>query len=245
MCIRYTALHSRWYQQCESGYHSFLECVCTHGFFKSANECHQSILLPWRDLSQLNEAQRTPYSRTALPQRERWANTELSEEAATESSLFDFVNQWKAYGEQISAGLAEWGNPEVFAEDEIKSWRDIRASHRVKVAQPSLSVCQLDTTLPQVEELVLTRWVGRPYMMPEARQTHKCHISCYLSKRRSLPPVTQSHLMFLKWTQSMTEVTLRFLNMMSDFTADVQCELFIDLALCFKLLWEHLLFVLC
>lgn len=42
----------------------------------------------------------------------------LSEEAAAESSLFDFVNQWKAYGKQISAGLTD---PEVLAVDEMKS----------------------------------------------------------------------------------------------------------------------------
>lgn len=54
--------------------------------------------LPLRDLSQSAEAQRTPYS-----QRESSANTESSVKAATESSLFDFVKQWKAYEKQISA----------------------------------------------------------------------------------------------------------------------------------------------
>lgn len=114
--------------------------MCTRSCVKSSNECRQSIPLPFRDLSQSTEAQRTSYSRAALLQRECSAYTESSVEAATESSLFDFVNQWKAYGKQISVSLAEWDDPEVFAEDEIKSRQDIRVSHRVKVAQLSLGL---------------------------------------------------------------------------------------------------------
>lgn len=39
-----------------------------------------------------------------------------------------------------SAPPKERGNPEVFTEDKIKSCQDIKTSHHVKVAQPSLSV---------------------------------------------------------------------------------------------------------
>lgn len=60
-----------------------LRYMCTSGF-KSANECHQSILLTMRDLSQSTEAQRTPYSLIAVSPRDRSADTEPVKESATE-----------------------------------------------------------------------------------------------------------------------------------------------------------------
>lgn len=60
-----------------------LRHICTSGF-KSANECHQSILLTMRDLSQSTEAQRTTYSHIIVSPRGRSADTEPEKESATE-----------------------------------------------------------------------------------------------------------------------------------------------------------------
>lgn len=45
----------------------------------------------------------------------------LQSQQQQNQASFDSANQWKAYGKQISAGLTERDDPEVFAEDEIKS----------------------------------------------------------------------------------------------------------------------------
>lgn len=45
-----------------------------------------------------------------------------------------------------------------------------------------LSACQIASALPQVEDLVLPRWVDRPCMVPKACQTQACHIAWSLSK---------------------------------------------------------------
>ncbi len=148
------------------------------GFVKSANECRQSIPLPLCDLSQSSEAQRTLYSRTALLQRERSTNTEPSEEAAAESSLFDFVNQGGKLMESKFQPVPQSEGAQRCLQ-RTRSNRDRTLGRLIVLKRETcrLSVCQLDSTLPQVEELVGTRWAGRACTVPEACQTQTCHIS--------------------------------------------------------------------
>lgn len=102
----------------------------------------KSVPLALHDLSQTTEAQRTPYSRAALPQRGAFSKHQSpSEEAATDSSLFceSMGGLWKANPQPVSQtnrGLRR--PPEVCADDGIDSRRDTRVfSHRVKVARAS------------------------------------------------------------------------------------------------------------
>lgn len=108
------------------------QIACKHTV-KSTNECHQSFPLPPCDLSQSTEAQRTPSSRSVLQQRQRSANSSSRIKPLWFPKSMQTLCKAKFSGSRIGRDKLE-----VFAEDEIKSRQDIRMSHRVKAARPSL-----------------------------------------------------------------------------------------------------------
>lgn len=85
VCVQYTALCTgkntimrtdACLRQCV-----LLECMCTSGFVKSANEYRQSVPLTLCDLSEATEAQTAPFSHTLLCCRESIEHTLMQQES--------------------------------------------------------------------------------------------------------------------------------------------------------------------
>lgn len=82
-----------------------LECACTSGFVKSANEYRQSVPLTLCDLSEPTEALTAPFSRTLLCCGESVRQTLMQQGSrqCDDMSDYSFFNRWEAYMKQSSA----------------------------------------------------------------------------------------------------------------------------------------------